>query len=163
MIDGTGGVHHIWGCDHFKTTLNASEYKRVHRRRANMVKDAMDAAASGTREQLVDALVRDGYRAHYALRGEGFLVLGESETLETQEFFRVQDKKHCIYRRRNVRGPERNSQITRSAQRRSHTSSSRRMPPPVAVERRLSSPCFMRVPAGRYEFGSAYSRLLPFL
>ena len=29
-----GKVHHVWACDHFKTTLNASEYKRVHRRRA---------------------------------------------------------------------------------------------------------------------------------
>jgi arsenite oxidase large subunit len=57
LIRGNGKVHHIWACDHFKTTLNASEYKRVHRRRANMVKDAMDAAASGTREQLVDAIV----------------------------------------------------------------------------------------------------------
>ena len=42
---------------------------------------------------------------HYALRGEGYLVLGGSETVETQELFRVQDKKHCIYRRRNVPGP----------------------------------------------------------
>jgi arsenite oxidase large subunit len=57
LIRGNGKVHHVWACDHFKTTLNASEYKRVHRRRANMVKDAMDAAASGTREQLVDAIV----------------------------------------------------------------------------------------------------------
>ena len=23
LIGGKGGVHHIWGCDHFKTTLNA--------------------------------------------------------------------------------------------------------------------------------------------
>ncbi len=23
LINGQGGVHHIWGCDHFKTTLNA--------------------------------------------------------------------------------------------------------------------------------------------
>ena len=23
LIDGKGGVHHIWGCDHYKTTLNA--------------------------------------------------------------------------------------------------------------------------------------------
>ena len=57
LIRGNGKVHHVWACDHFKTTLNASEYKRVHRRRANMVKDAMDAAASGTRKQLVDAIV----------------------------------------------------------------------------------------------------------
>ncbi|MFP4622625.1 MAG: chemotaxis protein CheB [Gemmatimonadota bacterium] len=43
---------------------------------------------------------------HYALRGDGYLVLGGSETVETRELFHVQDKKHCIYRRRNVPGPE---------------------------------------------------------
>lgn len=57
LIRGGGKVHHVWACDHFKTTLNASEFKRVHRRRANMVKDAMDAAATGTRDQQVDAIV----------------------------------------------------------------------------------------------------------
>ena len=43
---------------------------------------------------------------HYALRGDGSLVLGGSETVEAQELFRAQDKKLCIYRRRNVPGPE---------------------------------------------------------
>lgn len=43
---------------------------------------------------------------HYALRGEGSLVLGGSESVETQELFQVRDKKHRIYRRRNVPGPE---------------------------------------------------------
>ena len=57
MISGGGKVQHIWACDHYKTTLNASQYKRVHRKRAEMVKDAMDASASGTREQQVDAIV----------------------------------------------------------------------------------------------------------
>ena len=57
LISGGGKVHHIWACDHYKTTLNAAEYKRVHRRRSNMVKDAMDAAATGTREQQVEAIV----------------------------------------------------------------------------------------------------------
>jgi len=57
LISGGGKVQHIWACDHFKTTLNAAEYKRVHRRRANIVKDAMDAAATGTREQQVEAIV----------------------------------------------------------------------------------------------------------
>ncbi|TYO83953.1 arsenite oxidase large subunit [Oceanicella actignis] len=57
LIRGLGGVHHIWACDHYKTTLNASEFKRVHKRRSDMVKDAIDAAAGGTREQLVDAIV----------------------------------------------------------------------------------------------------------
>lgn len=57
LIRGLGGVHHIWACDHHKTTLNASEFKRVHKKRADLVKDAMDAAAGGTREQIVDAIV----------------------------------------------------------------------------------------------------------
>jgi arsenite oxidase large subunit len=57
LIRGLGGVHHVWACDHHKTTLNASEFKRIHRRRADMVKDAIDAAAGGTREQVVDAIV----------------------------------------------------------------------------------------------------------
>ena len=57
LIRGRGQVHHIWACDHYKTTLNASEYKRVYNRRTNMVKEAMDAAAGGTREDLVDAIV----------------------------------------------------------------------------------------------------------
>ncbi len=57
LIGGGGKIHHIWACDHYKTTLNASEFKRVHRRRANMVKEAMDAAATGTREQQVEAIV----------------------------------------------------------------------------------------------------------
>ena len=57
LIRGGGKVHHIWATDHYKTTLNAAEFKRVHRRRSNIVKDAMDAAASGTREQQVEAIV----------------------------------------------------------------------------------------------------------
>ena len=57
LIRGGGKVHHVWACDHFKTTLNAAEFKRVHKRRADMVKEAMDRAAGGTREQLVDAIV----------------------------------------------------------------------------------------------------------
>ncbi|WP_104016979.1 arsenate reductase (azurin) large subunit [Roseovarius nitratireducens] len=57
LIRGLGGVHHIWACDHHKTTLNAAEFKRAHKRRADMVKDAIDGAAGGTREQVVDAIV----------------------------------------------------------------------------------------------------------
>lgn len=57
LIRGHGSVHHIWACDHYKTTLNASEFKRIHKRRSDMVKDAIDAAAGGTREQMVDAIV----------------------------------------------------------------------------------------------------------
>ncbi len=58
LIKGNGKVHHIWANDHYKTTLNATEFKRVYNKRTNMVKEAMDAAAGGTREQLVDAIVK---------------------------------------------------------------------------------------------------------
>jgi arsenite oxidase large subunit len=57
LIRGLGGVHHIWACDHYKTTLNAAEFKRVHKRRSDLVKDAIDAAAGRSREQVVDAIV----------------------------------------------------------------------------------------------------------
>lgn len=57
IIAGGGKVHHIWANDHFKTTLNASEFKRVYNRRSNMVKEAMDARAGATREETVDAIV----------------------------------------------------------------------------------------------------------
>ena len=33
LIEGKGGVHHIWGCDNYKTTLNAMEFKRVYKKR----------------------------------------------------------------------------------------------------------------------------------
>ena len=57
IIAGGGKVHHIWANDHFKTTLNASEFKRVYNRRSNMVKEAMDARAGATREEMVEAIV----------------------------------------------------------------------------------------------------------
>ena len=55
--EGSGKVHHVWACDHSKTTLNATEFKRVYNRRTSMVKEAMDAAAGKTRAELVDAIV----------------------------------------------------------------------------------------------------------
>ncbi len=57
LIRGGGKVYHIWACDHYKTTLNAAEFKRVINHRSQMVKDAIDAAAGGSREELVDAIV----------------------------------------------------------------------------------------------------------
>ncbi len=57
IIAGQGKVHHIWANDHFKTTLNASEFKRVYNKRTNMVKEAMDGAAGKTRAEMVDAIV----------------------------------------------------------------------------------------------------------
>ena len=63
LIDGQGGVHHIWGCDHFKTTLNASAFKRAFNERTNKVKAAMDSVPAGDRAAQVEAIVaaiRDG-------------------------------------------------------------------------------------------------------
>ncbi|MBS9719050.1 arsenate reductase (azurin) large subunit [Pseudohalocynthiibacter aestuariivivens] len=57
LISGQGKIHHIWACDHYKTTLNAAKFKQAHKRRADMVKTAMDNAAGGTREELIDAIV----------------------------------------------------------------------------------------------------------
>lgn len=57
LIAGRGKVHHIWANDHYKTTLNATAFKREYNRRTNMVKEAMDARAGATREEVVDAIV----------------------------------------------------------------------------------------------------------
>ncbi|MDZ5698985.1 arsenate reductase (azurin) large subunit [Chelativorans sp. M5D2P16] len=57
LIEGQGGVHHIWGCDHYKTTLNAAEFKRIYKQRTDKVKDAMNAVPYGDREAMVDAIV----------------------------------------------------------------------------------------------------------
>ncbi len=58
LIAGKGKVHHIWANDHYKTTLNASAFKRMYNHRTNLVKEAMDASAGATREELVDAIVK---------------------------------------------------------------------------------------------------------
>ena len=50
LIGGKGGVHHIWACDHYKTTLNAMEFKRVYKERTDKVKDAMSNVAYGDRK-----------------------------------------------------------------------------------------------------------------
>jgi|GEM_PF-78553 len=57
LIQGRGGIHHVWGCDHFKTTLNAHEFKREYRRRTTLVKTAMDGVPAGDRRVLVDAIM----------------------------------------------------------------------------------------------------------
>jgi arsenite oxidase large subunit len=57
LISGKGGVHHIWGCDHYKTTLNAMEFKRVYKKRTDMVKDAMSSVPYGDRQAMVDAIM----------------------------------------------------------------------------------------------------------
>jgi two-component system, chemotaxis family, CheB/CheR fusion protein len=43
---------------------------------------------------------------HYALVPDGRLVLGTSETVDSAERFRLEDKAACIYRKRNVRARE---------------------------------------------------------
>ena len=63
LISGKGGVHHVWACDHYKTTLNASEFKRVYKERTDKVKDAMSAVPYGDRDALVAAImaaIKDG-------------------------------------------------------------------------------------------------------
>ena len=57
LLEGRGGVHHIWGCDHYKTTLNADQFKQVYKKRTDKVKDAMSAVAYGDRKATVDAIV----------------------------------------------------------------------------------------------------------
>ena len=49
LINGKGGVHHIWGCDHYKTTLNALKFKQAYKKRTDLVKDAMSAVPWGDR------------------------------------------------------------------------------------------------------------------
>ena len=43
---------------------------------------------------------------HFALCPNGFLVLGTSEIVESGELFRTEDRKHKLYRKRNVRARE---------------------------------------------------------
>jgi arsenite oxidase large subunit len=57
LIEGKGGVHHIWGCDHYKTTLNADAFKRVYKERTDRVKDAINSVPAGDRAALVDAIM----------------------------------------------------------------------------------------------------------
>ena len=35
LLEGKGGVHHIWACDHYKTTLNAFKFKQVYKKRTD--------------------------------------------------------------------------------------------------------------------------------
>jgi two-component system CheB/CheR fusion protein len=39
---------------------------------------------------------------HYALNSDGLLLLGSAETIEEVDLFRVEDKKACLFRKRNV-------------------------------------------------------------
>ena len=57
LISGQGGVHHIWACDHYKTTLNALEFKRRYKERTDMVKDAMSNVPYGDRDATVAAIM----------------------------------------------------------------------------------------------------------
>ena len=57
LIEGKGGVHHIWACDHYKTTLNALQFKTVYKKRTDIVKDAMSAVPYGDRDGMVKAIL----------------------------------------------------------------------------------------------------------
>jgi arsenite oxidase large subunit len=56
LIEGKGGVHHIWGCDHYKTTLNALQFKRRYKERTDLVKDAMNGVPYGDRPAMIAAI-----------------------------------------------------------------------------------------------------------
>lgn len=57
LQQGKGGVHHIWACDHYKTTLNAQAFKQNYKRRTDLVKDAMSAVPAGDRAAQVEAIM----------------------------------------------------------------------------------------------------------
>ena len=57
LINGEGGIHHVWAVDHFKSTLNAEEFRRAYRRRTNIVKEAMDAIPYGDRDAQVETII----------------------------------------------------------------------------------------------------------
>ena len=57
LIEGKGGVHHVWACDHYKTTLNAMEFKRVYKKRTDLVKDAINGVPYGDRPAMVEAIM----------------------------------------------------------------------------------------------------------
>jgi arsenite oxidase large subunit len=57
LIEGKGGVHHIWGCDHYKTTLNALKFKQAYKKRTDLVKDALSAVPYGDRNATINAIV----------------------------------------------------------------------------------------------------------
>ena len=57
LIGGKGGVHHIWACDHLKTTLNAMEFGRVYKKRADLVKYAMNDIPYGDRDRMAEAIM----------------------------------------------------------------------------------------------------------
>ena len=43
---------------------------------------------------------------HYSLNADGTLLLGSSETIEALDLFHIEDKKLCLFRKRNVPVPE---------------------------------------------------------
>jgi two-component system CheB/CheR fusion protein len=43
---------------------------------------------------------------HYALAPDGYLLLGSAETIDGLDLFRAEDKRLCLYRKRNVPAPE---------------------------------------------------------
>ena len=43
---------------------------------------------------------------HYALKPDGFLLVGSSETVEPSDLFKLENKEHCLHRRRDLHGRE---------------------------------------------------------
>jgi arsenite oxidase large subunit len=57
LIEGKGGAHHIWGCDHYKTTLNALKFKQAYKKRTDLVKDAISTVPAGDRTAMVNVIM----------------------------------------------------------------------------------------------------------
>jgi hypothetical protein len=47
----------IWGCDHYKTTLNALKFKQAYKKRTDLVKDAMSTVPAGDRAAMVNVIM----------------------------------------------------------------------------------------------------------
>jgi arsenite oxidase large subunit len=91
LIGGKGGVHHIWACDHYKTMLNALEFKRVHKKRTDMVEAAMASVPYGDRAALVDAIMG-------AIRQGGFFSVDVDivPTKIGEDSRRCRPQRHCL-------------------------------------------------------------------
>ena len=80
---------------------------------------------------------------HYGLRPGSFLLLGTSETIETSELFHTEDKKNCLFRKRNVPAPELRLPVF-----------------PITQTRRLSPMRTERVEEGTVHYGELHQQIV---
>ena len=80
---------------------------------------------------------------HYGLRPGGFLLLGTSETIESSELFHTEDKKNCLFRKRNVPAPELRLPVF-----------------PITQTRRLSPMRTERVEEGTVHYGELHQQIV---